>query len=85
MSRLGELRQEAEWRKCARDEPYFLRKYWHIAHPAHGRILFDLRDAQSATMSRMSKPPLFVDVEGPSDRLVYVGGGAPVLVGVLYP
>jgi hypothetical protein len=21
--------------------------YWHIAHPAHGRILFDLRDAQS--------------------------------------
>jgi len=51
MSRLGELRQEAEWRKCARDEPYFLRKYWHIAHPAHGRILFDLRDAQSFALS----------------------------------
>ena len=51
MSRLGELRQEAEWRKCARDEPYFLRKYWHIAHPAHGRILFDLRDAQSAALT----------------------------------
>ena len=51
MSRLGELRQEAEWRKGARDEPYFLRKYWHIAHPAHGRILFDLRDAQSAALT----------------------------------
>jgi len=51
MSRLGELRQEAEWRKCARDEPYFLRKYWHIAHPAHGRILFDLRDAQSEALT----------------------------------
>jgi len=51
MSRLGELRQEAEWRKCARDESYFLRKYWHIAHPAHGRILFDLRDAQSAALT----------------------------------
>ena len=25
------------------DEPYFLgRKYWHIAHPAHGRILFQI-------------------------------------------
>ena len=47
MSRLAELRQEAEWRKCERDESYFLRMYWHIAHPAHGRILFDLRDAQS--------------------------------------
>jgi hypothetical protein len=51
MSRLGELRQEAEWRKCGRDESYFLRKYWHIAHPAHGRILFDLRDAQSFALS----------------------------------
>ena len=47
MSRLGELRQEAEWRRCVSDESHFLRKYWHIAHPAHGRILFDLRDAQS--------------------------------------
>lgn len=47
MSRLSELRQEAEWRKCVNDESYFLRKYWNIAHPAHGRILFELRDAQS--------------------------------------
>ena len=47
MSRVSELRQEAEWRKCVRDESYFLRKHWCIAHPAHGRILFDLRDAQS--------------------------------------
>ena len=47
MSRVSELRQEAEWRRCVRDESYFLRKYWHIAHPAHGRILFDLRGAQS--------------------------------------
>ena len=46
MSRLSELRQEAEWRKCVRDERYFLQRYWHIAHPAHGRILFNLRGAQ---------------------------------------
>ena len=51
MSRLGELRQEAEWRKCVRDEKYFLRTYWHIAHPAYGRILFDLRDAQSEALT----------------------------------
>jgi len=47
MGRLTELQREAEWRRCTEDEPYFLRKYWHIAHPAHGRILFDLRNAQS--------------------------------------
>ena len=46
MSRLGELRQEAEWRKCVRSERYFLEKYWYIAHPARGRILFSLRGAQ---------------------------------------
>ena len=50
MSRLSELRQEAEWRKCERDESYFLHMYWHIAHPAHGRILFNLRNAQSTAL-----------------------------------
>ena len=50
MSRLSELRQEAEWRKCERDESYFLRMYWHIAHPAHGRILFNLRNAQATAL-----------------------------------
>ena len=47
---LSELRQEAEWRKCKKDESYFLRNYWHIAHPAHGRILFTLRQAQSTAL-----------------------------------
>ena len=51
MSRLTELQQEAEWRRCTTDESYFLRKYWHIAHPAHGRILFDLRGAQSFALN----------------------------------
>lgn len=52
MSRLSELRQEAEWRKCVRNETYFLRNYWYIAHPAHGRLLFDLRNAQSEALKR---------------------------------
>ena len=52
MSRLGELRQEAEWRRCVRDEKYFLERYWHIAHPSDGRILFLLRDAQSEALSQ---------------------------------
>jgi hypothetical protein len=46
MSRLDELKLEVEWRKCRRDEVYFLENYWSIAHPAHGRILFKLRKAQ---------------------------------------
>ena len=46
MSRLSELQREAEWRRCTSDEKYFLAHYWHIAHPAHGKILFKLRNAQ---------------------------------------
>jgi hypothetical protein len=52
MGRVNELRQEAEWRHCVADESYFLRMYWNIAHPAHGRILFDLRGAQSEALKR---------------------------------
>ena len=52
MGRVNELRQEAEWRHCVADESHFLRMYWHIAHPAHGRILFDLRHAQSEALKR---------------------------------
>jgi hypothetical protein len=52
MGRVNELRQEAEWRHCVADESYFLRMYWNIAHPAHGRILFNLRDAQSEALKR---------------------------------
>ena len=47
---LSELRQEAEGRRCKKDEAYFQRNYWHIAHPAQGRILFNLRKAQSAAL-----------------------------------
>ena len=50
MSRLTELQQEAEWRHCCESESYFLRNYWHIAHPAQGKILFDLRNAQSSAL-----------------------------------
>ena len=42
----SELKREAEWRRCVKDEQYFLENYWHIAHPAQGRVLFELRDAQ---------------------------------------
>tara|TARA_B100001146_G_scaffold223313_1_gene237673 strand:- start:4905 stop:5792 length:888 start_codon:yes stop_codon:yes gene_type:complete len=52
MGRVNELRQEAEWRHCVADESHFLRMYWNIAHPAHGRILFNLRNAQSEALKR---------------------------------
>ena len=55
MTRLAELRREAEWRKCVRDENYFLQNYWHIAHPAHGRILFTLRKSQAEAIEHWAK------------------------------
>jgi len=54
-SRLAELKQEAEWRKCVRDEKHFLQNYWHIAHPAHGRILFALREAQAEAIDHWAE------------------------------
>jgi len=51
MNALAELRREAEWRRCVADEKFFLENYWHIAHPAHGRILFNLRAAQSTALA----------------------------------
>lgn len=44
--RLLVLRQELEWRKCRDDPAHFFTEHWHIAHPAHGRIKFELWDAQ---------------------------------------
>ena len=55
MSRLDELKCEVEWRKCRRDEVYFLENYWSIAHPAHGRILFSLRDAQRSALDEWGR------------------------------
>ena len=52
MGRLSELKHEAEWRNCVKDENYFLENYWSIAHPAHGRILFGLREAQKEALRR---------------------------------
>lgn len=49
--------QELEWRKCRGEHAadvdaclYFLATYWHIRHPARGRIRFDLRPAQIETL-----------------------------------
>ena len=52
---LSELKKEAEWRKCCKNERYFLENYWNIAHPAHGRILFDLRSAQAEALEHLQE------------------------------
>ena len=53
---LSQLLEEREWRKCCpntRDPDrlieaftYFCSKYWYIKHPEHGRIRFNMFDAQ---------------------------------------
>lgn len=54
---MNRLQVEREWRRCRGKSPedweacaYFLRTYWHIRHPAQGKILFDLRPAQEETL-----------------------------------
>lgn len=47
---LESLKQELEFRRCANDCEYFLRNYWYIRHPEQGKIVFDLRPAQSETL-----------------------------------
>lgn len=53
--RLVELRQEIEWRRCARNERYFLETYYKIRHPAQGQIPFKLRDAQIHALEHWEK------------------------------
>lgn len=49
---LDSLKSEAEMRRCRGDILYFLTTYWFIQHPERGAILFDLREAQIATIQR---------------------------------
>jgi hypothetical protein len=39
-----------EFKKCATDPSYFLRKYSYIQHPIRGRVLFDLYPYQAKSM-----------------------------------
>jgi hypothetical protein len=58
---LQQLINEREWRKCRGPENatleeqveafvYFCSNYWHIKHPEHGRIKFEMREAQIETI-----------------------------------
>ena len=56
---LPDLLNEREWRRCKNGPNgdsllegfvYFCEHYWHIKHPARGRIKFELRDAQVETV-----------------------------------
>lgn len=53
--RLEELKQELEWRRCAKDPVHFLENYWYISHPAKGPILFKLRKAQRRALRHWLK------------------------------
>jgi hypothetical protein len=53
--RLVELKRELEWRKCVKDEAYFLENYWYIQNPRDGRVLFTLRQAQREALVEWSK------------------------------
>jgi hypothetical protein len=54
-SRLLELKQELEWRKCVKDEAYFLENYWNIQNPKDGRVLFKLREAQREALKEWGR------------------------------
>lgn len=47
----AELVAEAKWRRYATDPAAFFEECWHIQHPEHGAILFDLFDAQTRALS----------------------------------
>ncbi len=54
-SRLLDLKRELEWRRCAKDEKYFLENFWYIQNPRDGRVLFELRTAQSEALAEWKK------------------------------
>lgn len=54
-SRLVDLKRELEWRRCAKDEVYFLENYWNIQNPKDGRVLFKLREAQREALKEWER------------------------------
>ena len=40
-----------QYRKCAQDPVYFMRKYCKIQHPTRGKIAFDLYDFQEGVLN----------------------------------
>lgn len=54
-SHLLDLKQELEWRRCSKDELYFLENYWFIQNPRDGRVLFKLREAQQEALKNWAK------------------------------
>lgn len=45
----------AEYKKCAQDPIYFMRKYCKIQHPTRGKIAFDLFPFQEKTLSQLEQ------------------------------
>jgi hypothetical protein len=54
-NRLVELKRELEWRRCRKDEVYFLENYWNIQNPRDGRVLFGLRQAQREALQEWER------------------------------
>jgi hypothetical protein len=40
-----------QYKKCAKDPVYFMRKYCKIQHPVRGKIPFDLYDFQEGVLN----------------------------------
>lgn len=57
------LEREAEWRRCANDELYFLENYWQIRHPAKGAIPFELRDPQKTILALWQEEPFTLSLK----------------------
>lgn len=51
MPSISELRNEAKWRRCAKDPFFFMENFWKIKHPDKGAVLLELRDAQAETLN----------------------------------
>lgn len=49
-ARFRELQREVEFRRCAKDPHYWFENYVYIKHPATGKTLIQLREAQAETL-----------------------------------
>lgn len=53
-----------EFKKCAVDPSYFLRKYSYIQHPIRGRVLFDLYPYQAKSMKEFEESRYNIVLKG---------------------
>jgi hypothetical protein len=80
-----EVERELEWRRCQRDEVYWIENYWFIRHPERGRILLRLRPAQLETLEVWNRDRYSIALKARQIGFSTIGAAHAVWLAFFHP